>query len=145
MWNAYEFQIPPSKFLIALTLLSPVSRQSAPVQIESSRNLVRPRVGVGHALPQLAAQGLRVPRLAILVAALERERRLREPADEIQMLDHLGEMRARRRVRTEMRDEERLGAPGADAREAVAPDLEVDVGRRRRRQHEAPRLAADAG
>ena len=54
-------------------------------------------------------------------------------------------MHARRRVRAEVREEEQIGIPREDAIGARAPRLEIDVGRRRRRQHQTPARPADAG
>ena len=60
------------------------------------------------------------------------------------MVRHLREVGGDRRVGAEVRHEQRRGAPPADARKALAPQLEVDIGRRCRRQHEPVVPAPDA-
>ena len=60
------------------------------------------------------------------------------------VLEHRLKVLPRAVVRTEVREEQRVGIPREDLLLAVAPGLDVDVGRRRGRHHVGARAAADA-
>src|SRR6185436_4654019 len=110
--------------------LSPVPRQTAPVQVEPSGHFVRVRIGLTHTPPQFPPQLLAEPLLAIRVVARSSERRLDEARRQIEVRGHLGEVRTHRRVRAEMGEEHSVRPPLADAAEALAEEIEIDVGRR---------------
>ncbi len=91
-----------------------IPREPPPVQIESPGDLVRARVGFGHAAPQLASHLVHEPGFAFLVASL------RAPAARVRSASApRADRRARSgaatdgRPRAEVRDEERRRAASA--------------------------------
>lgn len=78
---------------------------------------------------------LRKPLTPFFVGPRFGKRLLHEPAEHLEMLHERLKVGPDLRHRTEVGDEERFRAPRLYPRNTVLPQLDVDVGRRCRRQH----------
>ena len=104
------------------------------------------RVGDTDDPPQIqkrVGDELLLPLLSVRRSSVTR--RLAHAAPLLEPAHHLLEMLARAVERSEMRQEQRVGIPAENLRLALAPLLEIDVGRRRRRHDVLPRPAPDPG
>ena len=110
-------------------------REAEPQELWRRRDAVRRELCVGHPAPKLVHDLLGKPVPAFLIGARLRERGPNKPSERLEILEQRLQVRTRVVHRSEMSQKQRLRRPRLDARGARRPEIEIDVRRRRGRQH----------